>query len=250
MLPRDRTSDVLIEALAQAVAGGEHRLYRAGKLEGLFPGRASACVEAAQHALAEGLLERVRTEIKGKTEIEWVRLTPRGVQFLHEHESPVRALHELRTALHVGQKALPVWLHEMRQALTEMATRFEADAQHWSARLLALERRVDDALRRLESAGPLVPPEVARDHPWAIDALNYLDRRRTAGAPERCPLPELFAAVVEHHPQLPLSAFQDGLRILHHRKAVLLRPPTSDEEMTGPEFALLDGAIIYYYAVR
>lgn len=250
MMPRDRTTEALVEALAQAVAGGEHRLFRAGKLDGLFPGRTAACAEAAGRALSEGLLERVRVETKGKTEIEWVRLTPRGVQYLHDHESPVRALHELRTALHVGQKVMPVWLDEMRAILGEVGNRLEEDARRWSARLDALERRVDDALRRLEAAGPLVPPELARDHPWAVDALNYLDRRRTAGAPELCPLPELFAAVVEHHPQLPLSTFQEGLRLMHQRKAVLLRPPGSEEEMTGPEFALLDGAAIYYYAAR
>jgi hypothetical protein len=250
MTPRDRTTEALIDALAQAVVGGEYRLYRAGKLDGLFPGRTAACVEGAGRAMAEGLLERVRVETKGKTEIEWVRLTPRGVQFLHDHESPVRALHELRTALHVGQKVMPVWLDEMRGVLGEVGARLEADAQRWSARLDVLERRVDDALRRLEAAGPLVPPELSRDHPWAVDALNYLDRRRTAGAPELCPLPELFTAVVEHHPQLLLSAFQEGLRLMHRRKAILLRPANSHEDMAGPEFALLDGAVVYYYAVR
>ena len=72
------------------------RLYKSGKLEGLFPGRAGANGDAAALALRDSLLEVVRTETKGKTTIEWVRLTPQGVEFLHEHQSPIRALNELR----------------------------------------------------------------------------------------------------------------------------------------------------------
>ncbi len=247
MEAKDRVRETLTEALAAAIAGGEHRLFKSGKLDGLFPARSAACAEAAQRALAEGLLERVRVEVRGKTEIEWVRLAPAGVQFLHENESPVRALHELRTALHVGQKALPAWLGDMRAVLGDIGKRLAEDAERWSARLDVLERRVDDALRRLEAAGPLVTPELANEHPWAIDALNYLDRRRSAGAPPECPLPELFAAVSGHHPDLAVLSFHDGLRKMHHRKAVLLRPAA---EMPSPEFALLDGAEVYYLAVR
>ena len=247
---KDRIRETLLEALAVAIAGGEARLWKAGKLDGLFPARTAACAEAAQRAIEQGLLERVRIEAKGKTEIEWVRITPRGVQFLHDHESPVRALHELRAALRQGQRAMPAWLDEMGAVLESAKERLREDAARWEARLDALEQRVGDALRRLEASGPLVPPELAREHPWCIDALNYLDRRRTAGAPEACPLPELFAAVAEHHPALPLGAFHEGLRRLHQRKAVLLRPAASGADLPSPEFALYDGSEVYYFAVR
>lgn len=237
----------MIDALSAAAAGGEHRVYKAGKLEGLFPSRSLACTQAAHRALAEGLLERTRLEVKGKTEIEWVRITPAGIQLLHESESPVAALRELRTALHVGQKALPFWLGEIRGSLTELGEKLVAEAERWSARLEGLERRVDDALRRIEASGPLVPPELLAEHPWALDALNYLDRRRALGAPPECPLPELHEAVSRHHAHLSLSAFHDGVRELHERRAIVLRP---SEEMPSPEFALLDGAKVYYLAVR
>src|SRR5437868_2041740 len=93
----DKTSETLIEALKQALAEpAEQRLYRSGKLPGLFPSRSGASAEAASRALQEGLLEVARTEYKGKTIIEWVRITPRGVDFVHDHESPVRVLEELR----------------------------------------------------------------------------------------------------------------------------------------------------------
>src|SRR5262249_23202238 len=100
----DRFTETLLDALKQALAvPGEHRLYRSGKLGGLFPGRAGVNGEAAAFALREGLLGPVRTETKGRTTIEWVRLTPRGVDYLHEHESPLRALEELRHALKTAE---------------------------------------------------------------------------------------------------------------------------------------------------
>src|SRR5947209_8067202 len=106
MQPTDRVTQTLVEALGRAL-DGEHRLFRAGKLDGLFPGRTAASADAARLALGRGLLERSRLEIKGKTEIEWVRLTPRGVEFLHQHQSPLHALHELLAALRANPDAVP-----------------------------------------------------------------------------------------------------------------------------------------------
>jgi hypothetical protein len=270
MQATDRVTQVLVAALARALeTPGEHRLYRAGKLDGLFPGRTGASAEAARAALDGGLLERARLETRGKTEIEWVRITPRGVEFLHEHESPITALHDLLAVLRGNQNAVPVWLDEMRGVLRNLDERLTADAGRWLQRLASLESRVAETLRRLEAAGPLLPDEIARAHPWAIDALNYLDHRRTVsrGAdatqgpsltlPARgadatrlaCPLHELFAAVKDHHPALSIAAFHDGLRQLHHRKALLLRA-AEDGQMTHPEYALLDGTCVYYLAVR
>jgi hypothetical protein len=247
----ERLTQALLEALRQGLASaGERRLYRSGKLDGLFPGRTGTAGAAAQQALRDGLVEVTRTETKGKTAIDWVRVTPRGVEFLHEHESPLRALHDLRHALRCNQQAVPAWLEEMRGGLRAVDERLTADAARWLERLQALERRVEEALRRLEAAGPLLPPEVARDHPWALDALNYLDRRRTGGAADACPLPELFAAVVRHHPSLSLTAFHEGLRRMHERRALLLRSADSPADLAQPEYALLDEAHVYYYAAR
>src|SRR5262249_4250908 len=112
----DRLIATLVDALKQALAeSGAQRLFRSGKLNGLFPRRGAVNSEAAARALRDGLLEVVRTETRGKTVIEWVRLTPRGVNFLHEHESPLRALEELRGVLQAAESAVPVWLAEMKQ---------------------------------------------------------------------------------------------------------------------------------------
>jgi hypothetical protein len=192
----------------------------------------------------------VRLETKGKTEIEWVGVTPAGIEFLHEHESPVQALHAVRSALRADQEAIPAWLAEMRATLRALESRLTAEADEARQRLCALEKRIGDTLGRLEAASPLVPPEVLQAMPWAIDALNYLDRRRSAGAAHDCPLPELFTAVVTNRPTLALAEFHEGLRRLHRRRAIRLRSAEKDEEMSRPEFALLEEARVCYYAVR
>jgi hypothetical protein len=248
----DRVTDVLTAALKRALADhpAEHRLFKGGKLDGLFPGRAGAGGDAAARALRDGLLETARTEAKGKTTIEWVRLTPRGVEFVHEQESPVAALRDLRETLAASRDAMPAWLAEMRAGLGALDGRLSADAQKWGQRLESLERRVEDALRRLEQATPLVPADVAEAHPWAADALRYLDRRRGGGAPGDCPLPELFAALTPSHPGLSLAAFHEGLRRLHARRAIHLRPAAGPADLPRPEYALFDGDALLYFAAR
>jgi hypothetical protein len=248
----DRIIAALVDALKQALSEpGEQRLFRSGKLSGLFPGRGGVNSEAAARALRDGLLEVVRTETRGKTVIEWVRLTPRGVNFLHEHESPLRTLEELRAVLQSAEAAVPVWLTEMRQQLRQLSDRLGEDSQRWLGHLAALRQRVDESLRRLESALPQVPDSLAAAVPWAVDALTYLDRREANGAAGDCPLPELFGAVAEGHPDLSVSGFHEGLRRLNDRKMLRLLPLSSPaSELPQPEYALLEGASVFYYAGR
>lgn len=245
----DRRTEILVEALKLALARPEEqRLYRAGKLDGLFPGRAGPGGEAAQMALDQGLLQVVRTEVKGKSSIEWVRPTPRGVEFLHNHESPVRALHDLRETLQANQRAVPLWLEDLRSRLHHLEENLADSAARWVDKLSELTRRVEDTLQRIEAASPLVPKELLDGLPWSMDVVNYLDRRRNAGATDPCPLPELFEAVLANHPTLMIGAFQDGLRRLHERRVIRLQ--ATDGEMSQPEFAILVGGLLMYTAWR
>ncbi len=247
----DRSTQILVEALQQALAHGEdQRLYKSGKLEGLFAGRTGPAGDAAAQALRDRLFEVVRIETRGRTTIEWVRLTPRGVDFLHDHQSPAAALNELRHALRLNQQAVPVWLEEMRASLHALEERLAADAQKWHQRLEAVTRRAEDTLRRLDEAGPLLPRDLADAYPWSIDALNYIDRRKNGGAPDDCPLPELFAALTRGHPHLSIIDFHEGLRRMNERRAVRLLAAEGLADLSQPEYALFDGGAVLYFAAR
>src|SRR6185369_5030455 len=95
-IPGTPRTELLLEALKAAIVNRcEHRLFRSGKLAGLFPSRAGTSSEAALLAVREGLLEVARTETRGKIVTEWVRATPKAVSFVHDHDSPKSVLKEL-----------------------------------------------------------------------------------------------------------------------------------------------------------
>jgi hypothetical protein len=248
----DKVMDALLEALKKAmVEPAEQPLFRSGKLAGLFAGRSGANGEAASRAIQEGLLEVVRSETKGKTAVDWVRTTPRAVHFVHEYESPLRALQHLRELLQVSRDGIPVWLAEMRRNLQGLATRLAEESQRWTRRLEMLSQHVEEALRRSDAGEKQTKDGQAIGVPWAKDALAYIDRRQRGGAVGQCALPELFAALRLQYTDLSMTHFHDGLRRLHENKALHLfpfrGPPT---ELPQPEYALLDGASVFYYATR
>jgi len=236
--------DVLLSALKAALAApGEHRLFRSGKLPGLFPSRVGEAAEAALVALKDGLLETVRTETRGKIVTEWVTATPKTVPFVHEHDSPKAALQELKDVLAATRAGVPAWLDEARQEVARLSARFEGHAAALLRRLDDLAGRIDAAIRRSELRAPAVAESLAGVVPWAAWALESLDRRRATGLGTTCPLPELFVVVHGRYSGLTLPAFHDGLRRLHDARALRLRPAT---EMPEPEHALLaDGALMY-----
>jgi hypothetical protein len=248
-MPTDKVTETLLEALKQGLARpGAHRMYKSGKLDGLFPGRSGAGAEAAARALREGLIETARTETKGKTVIDWVRVTPKAVDFVHEHESPLRALEELREELRATRERVPAWSEEVRRTLAALGDRLAEDSARMLQRVEALSARVEEALRRLALLGPHLPEGVARAVPWAEDALAYLERRRAGGAPGPCPLPELFAVLAGRHQEFTLAGFHDGLRRLHERRLIhLLSPTAAPGDMAQPEYALFDGGNVFYY---
>ena len=102
-MAKDNVTEALLDALRQALAEPrEQLLVKIGKQPGLFAGKSGANAEASARALRDGLLEIVRAESKGKTAVEWVRITPAGVTFLHEHECPLRALNDLKVMLNTA----------------------------------------------------------------------------------------------------------------------------------------------------
>jgi hypothetical protein len=250
-MSNDKLTQAVVDALKQTLTQpGEQRLFRSGKLPGVFAGRAGLNADAAAQALRDGLMEITRTETKGKTTTEWVRVTPRGIEFVHQHESPLQALEDLRAVLQMTQEGIPVWMGGLRKELQALGDRLTEQAKKITQHIDALSQRVGDALERARADGPLAPLEVAGIVAWAPQAFEYLDKRKAAGVVNLCPLPELFAALREKQPELTLTDYHAGLQRLHDRGLLRLLPPDQPTELQEPEYALLDGAATYYYIAR
>jgi hypothetical protein len=246
--PGSPQSEVLLEALKAAIAvPGEHRLFRSGKLTGLFPTRAGASADAALFALREGLLETVRAETRGKIVTEWVKAGPKAVTFVHDHDSPKSVLRELKELLDTTRGGIPGWMADAKVEIAALSARFEERAAAMLGRLDELARRAEAALRRAEANGPAVTEPVSRVVPWAVEALEYLDRRAALGSPGDCPLPELFHAVRVKFPELTLPAFHDGLKRLNDVRAVRLAPSL---DMAEPEYAVVVAGRLAYAVGR
>ena len=240
--------DALLEGLKTAIATpGEHRLFRSGKLAGLFRSRVGIPAEAALVAVREGWLEVARTETRGKIVTEWVRATPKAITFVHDHDSPKSVLRELKQLLDATRAGVPAWMAEAKAEVAELSARFEERASALLTKLNELATSVEAALRRAETAGVGVAGPVSRLVPWAIEALEYLDRRATTGAGIDCTMPELFHAVRVKFPDLTLPEFQDGLRRLCDVRAVQLTP---SDDMDQPEYAMVVGGRMAYRVGR
>jgi hypothetical protein len=228
----EKVRDLLIDGLKAALARpGEHRLFSAGRLHGLFPSKHGDSGEAAKQALAAGLLEHVRTESKGKFLFEFVRSTSRTAEYVADHDSPKAILRELRQVLGETKAGVPMWMDQARNELRAMSNQFEARAAAMLQRLNMLAERVEDALRRAETVAVNRCGESVV--PWAEVVLVYLDRRSESGQPE-CPLSELFHVLSERDRGLTLTAFQDGIRRLFEVGAIRLT-----EGIDDPEFAVV-----------
>lgn len=243
-----KESRLMVEALRQGAGQEEIRLYRSGKLPGLFPSRTAANAELAAQAMRDGLVESVRTDTKGKTVTEWVRLTPKGSQFLVEQESPLHVLEELHGLFKQNEQGLPTWFAELQQRLEDVRRGVLEEFQAMTRKIEWLGQRVVEALQRAERLGPALPPGAAGVLPWSNEAVHYLERRRHSAVGERCPLPELFAVALKQAPELTIHDFHSGLRRLHDRGVLRLLTYEGEDGPPEPEYALLDGPTMYYYA--
>lgn len=242
----DKTTEILIEALRTGSRdGGDVRLFRAGKLPGLFPARTTLHAEIAAQALRDGLLETVRSDVKGKTTTEWVRVTQAGVDFLLQQESPLRVLHELRSLLAVSESALPGFLADLQKRIATFQEQVVREVVQMQEQLGRFSARLDAALKRVEVH---VPEGAAGALPWDDAALAYLQQRQSGGLGARCPLPELFAAIQDKEPELTMYDFHSGLRRLHDRGVIGLFAGDGSDALPEPEYALLDGPHVYYFA--
>ncbi len=246
--PMDKATTILLDALKRAISEpSEQRLFKSGKLTGLFEGRGRLVQECAQNAIDEGYLEVVHEESHEATTIVWVRPTPKAAAFVHNQESAVESLEELREVLKLTQDGLPVWMEEIQSKLQFLSAELTSQIQAISHRINVLSERVDKAIERAEQKQPQIPEPLVKLVPWSRDALNYLDQRIQDGGSEACSLPELFSALRQNHPKLTILQFHEGIRRLFDRNFVRLLPHEGPDILPEPEYAFLDGIYTYYY---
>ncbi len=239
----DHVDAILLEALrAAARAGGELRLYRSGKLPGLLPARTAAHLAAATQAVRDGLIEVVRCETRGKTTVEYVRVTPQGIDFVLQHDSPARAMDELRDVLALNVQQLPGWIAELRRELDTLSQRMLDEVTRIGQRLDRLAVHVEAVLQKN------VDDKRSAAAPWTQAALDYLAGRQQMTGQAHCPLAELFTALRSRSFDLAIKEFHAGLRRLQDDNVVQLLPHVGDNGPPEPEFALPDGADVLYYA--
>ncbi len=238
----DPVHSILLDALRTAAGhAGELRLYRSGKLPGVLAARTAAHAQAATQALRDGLIEVVRTETRGKTTVEFVRVTPRGVDFVLQHDSPARAMDELRDVLALNAQQLPAWVAEMRQELDSLSRRVLDEVARIGQRLDRLAQHVETVLHHAAQTQQSAPA------PWTQAAIEYLAGRHGMTGQATCPLPELYAALHARQFALAIKEFHTGLRRLQDDGLVRLLPHAADGGPPEPEFALPnDGAVLYY----
>ncbi|MEY4613926.1 MAG: hypothetical protein RL179_1899 [Planctomycetota bacterium] len=244
-------TDMLVAALRKVVAsGGEHLLFKVSKQEGMFAAKTGLAGEVAQTALDRQFIELVRSEGEGKKLSQWVKITAKGIRFLHERESPVRALDEAMNLLKNEKEITAVGVVRMQERLQEISDKLLLEAANWTQKIESLEKRILDALSRLEQAGPLVPPAILKDVPWSIEVVRYLQWRRGELDSGKCPLPELFEMLQNAYSYLDCSSFHEGLKKLFHARVIRLEGVSDASLMDKPEFALLDSGQVYYFACR
>ncbi len=243
-----KMESVLLDALKVALADPrEHRLYRSGKLDGIFPSKIGISLEAANHALRYNLLEITRTEAKGPVSIEWVKVTPQGVEFVYTHDSPRAVLGEMRKVLISAKVGVPGMMGQLHGELEALSRKFAGEIDLYMKRLDSLTARVEETIRRMDATGPLLADPLQAIIPWGYDAMNYLEQRRQTGVGTPCPLPELFESLKAKHPCLTIPSFHDGLKRLADNRALKLN---SASDMPLPEYALLDGSRMLYNVER
>lgn len=250
IVDRQKQLELVLDALKAAIsAPGDHRLFRWGKLAGLFPSRLGASASAAKFALTEGLLEHVHTESRGRMIVEWVRATPKTMQFLDEHDSPKAVLRELQAMIGETRSGIPIWMTQARDEAAQLAMRFEHFAQELLRRLDSLDQRVDAAIRRAENPPPRLGEAMLKKVPWAKAILEHIDLSVTNHKVEQCELRDLFTTAKVVDPNLTLLDFHEGIRAMTNGGLLHLEPGTPDE-MREPEYAVEIGGQMMWWAQR
>ena len=184
----DKSTPMILEALSRAAAEPDGlSLHESKGARGLFASSAAAR-QAAQRCKAEGHLQSVRTETRGKSIAEVCAITEKGLSYLLAQTSPKQVIEDFIRALDARQGQLSSVVDSVRQ----MQSSLEA------IRGVA-ERLAPNATRPV---GPL--PSANGSGSWQGEIASHLLRWHDTGANSDCPLPDLYRHVVKSAPHLTI----------------------------------------------
>ena len=243
----DKSQQLVLTALSRAAGAAGTPLHGGKSAPGLFPATAAG-KQAAQRCRDEGYLHPLG-QATARAAQRWA-ITEKGLTYLLAQVSPRPVLEDLVRSL------------EARQGQVE--------------ELLALARKAQADVEAMKAAAAKVLAHVSGAEPPAgyshnLNALYQTFRgsangERDAlprallgelsgwapdGAPEDCPLPELFRRLQAQERGLTLGAFHDALRQMHDAGQVHLHPWTGPlYDIPEPAYALLVGHGVAYYASK
>lgn len=223
---------LLLEGLAHALAEPSGvALFVARNRPGLFPNTAPGKA-AAKQSLEQAWLNKLRSETKGKTTIDFVAITSAGQRYLLEQTDAKPLLGTVQASLQERAKQLD----QLRTAVRL----YQHDLDTLQARLEVIADKVN-------SANVTVGKVTVTNWPEKLTA--YLHNRQQSRPAEDCPLPELFEQAKSFAPELSVGEFHDGLRRLQNEQRIALQPWTGPlHELPEPRLALMQGHSLAYYA--
>ncbi len=237
----DKSTQLVLTALSRALAEPDGAPLYSGKgLPGLFASTPLGR-QAAQRCKDEGYLHTLRTEVQGKTALEFCTLTEKGRAYLLTELNPRHVLEDLLRALEARHAQASELVHLARQM------------QHTLDGLKTTTETVLQQLPPVHASSIATTANPSRNgHPdWKAQVLSFLNRWHAASPSEDCPLPELYRQLLLHTPELTIGQFHDGLRELNAGGQICLHPWTGPLYLLPePPFALLVGHEIAYYANR
>ena len=241
----DKSTQLSLDALTRAAAEPAGVPLYAQKAEaGLFPAT-TAARPAADRAKADGLIEVVHQESRGKATREVCILTEKGMKFLVRQASPRQVLEDFVRVLEDRQAAVA----DLTESVARMAEGVESirrTVQGVLPRLTDPHAHHGSDAHGVSSAGR--PPAAAGDAMIADIKARLSEWHAAAGASQDCPLPDLYRKL-ESAGRVSVGLFHDALRQLHDDHQIYLHPWTGPlYAMPEPAFALLVGHEVAFYA--
>lgn len=220
---RESTDEALRSALRRLLADpAGRRVYGSGRHPGLFPSSTPTTRLLVDEMEQRGLIQ-LRERHGKATRCE---LSPKGRQWLLEHENPWLLLEDLLTAAERQHEQL------------------EAFLRVWQDQRDQLHQLREDIRRVLgELSG-----KRAIASPIADEIKRYLRGYAQLSQPAACSLPELYRQLQQREPNLTVGHFHDELRELHNQGAITFTPWTGPlYELPEPQLSLLIGHEVLYY---